>query len=276
MQEKIIKYIENKKYIIQTVEIDLSKIPIKSEINEYLKHIDKKYKHIFNYFTEKKLIYKTEVLIPKINKKRINLLLVFGNPAVHSVAEGMFFSYEKTRSEGKWKEHRFWRALRNCEVLKFNNDLKNPTPDNIKKINKYKKECLLKGNYNSDFNIFLLTYFSFPTPASGKYNGVSGIKKNFGNELFGEIKGFEFLRFKNIVLNNNIQNIICFQKLATEEIKQAKHRNIGNILNNPVYEIKDDLENITLYTAGPTRRLHTDNGKIILKKILSNIKRKNK
>ncbi len=276
MKKQIIKYKENKNDIIQTVEIDLSEIVIKIEINKYKKHIDKKYRNIFKYNVDKKLIYKTEALIPKVNKKRINLLLVLGNPAVHSVAERMPFSYEKTRSIGKWKEHRFWKALRDCEVLKFNKILEKPNPKNIVKINDYKRNCLLKGNYISDFNIFLLPYFSFPTPASEKYNGVDGIKKIFGKYLFNEMKKFEFQRFKNIVLNNKIKNIICFQKLAINEIKQDKYKQIGKILNNPDYEIYNVLKNITLYTALPTRYILTNKGKSILKNILFDIKRKNK
>ncbi len=276
MKKQIIKYKENKNDIIQTVEIDLSEIGIKSEINKYKKHIDKKYRNIFKYNVDKKLIYKTEALIPKVNKKRINLLLVLGNPAVHSVAERMPFSHEKTRCKEKLREHRFWRTLRDFEVLKFNKNLEKPNLKNIVEINDYKRDCLLKGNYNSDFNIFLLSYFSFPTPASGKYSGVAGIEKIFGKCLFKEVKEFEFQRFKEIVLNNKIKNIICFQKDAINEIKQDKYKQIGNILNNPDYEIYNVLKNITLYTALPTRFILTNKGKSILKNILFDIKRKNK
>ena len=48
------------------------------------------------------LKYKSEQLIPARENNRRPLLLVFGNPAPHSVATGMFFSFE-----GEGKEHRF-------------------------------------------------------------------------------------------------------------------------------------------------------------------------
>jgi len=201
--------------------------------------------------------------------------MVFGNPAIHSVAEKMFFSYERTRVEGKWREHRFWRALRDCEVLKFKRNTENPTPQNIKKINDYKRNCLLSGEYQSDFNIFLLPYFSFPTPASGKYNGVNGIVKIVGKHIFTRMKEFEFQRFEKIVLNNDIKNIICFQKSALEEIKRTKYKQVNNILNNPVYKINDALKHLTLYTMEPTRYLYTNKAKKTLQGILFDI-RKNK
>jgi len=173
----MIKYQENRNDIIQSVEIDLTEIltqsrqDLESKITKYLKHEGKS---IFQFEAGKKLVYETEVLIPKINKDRLNVLMVLGNPAVHSVAEGMFFSYERRRrkeNEETWIEHRFWRALRECEVLKFNRkfnrNIEKPTSENIGEINDYKRDCLLNGKYDSDFNIFLLPYFSFPTPASG-------------------------------------------------------------------------------------------------------------
>lgn len=254
----MMEYLDNRNGIIQSVEIDLTEIPHKSR--QDIKSKIAKYERIFEYKARgNKLVYKTEVLLPNpkvINKNRINLLMVFGNPAVHSVEEGMFFSYERTRTDGKWREHRFWRALRDCGVLEFNTET--PTPKNIKKINDYKRKCLLNRKYESDFNIFLLPYFSFPTPASGKYNGVDGIKKIVGKQIFEEMKKFESQRFKRIILCNEIKNVICFQKSVFEEIKRTKN------------------EQISVDYAGPTKLIHTKKGKERLGDILSDIKTKNR
>ncbi|MBT9149475.1 MAG: hypothetical protein AAGB97_09980 [Dehalococcoidia bacterium] len=213
----MIKYRENRVDIIQCVEINLTEIPDESKITKYLEHIDTKHKNIYKYVSNK-LVYETEVLLPKADRNRPSILMVLGNPAIHSVAERMFFSYERTRTEGKWREHRFWRALRDCDILKFNRNTENPTPKNIEKINDYKRDCLLNGTYESDFNIFLLPYFSFPTPASGKYSGVGGIVKIFGRKLFTKMKEDEFQRFKWIVLSNDIKNVICFHKGVRKNI----------------------------------------------------------
>jgi hypothetical protein len=53
---------------------------------------------------ENVLKYQSEQLIPSKSDDRPPLLLVLGNPASHSVKEGMFFSFE-----GNKKEHRFWK-----------------------------------------------------------------------------------------------------------------------------------------------------------------------
>lgn len=278
----MIKYRENRNDITQSVEIDLTGISaqrrqdLEHEITECLKN-DKKYRDIFKFEGGNKLVYKTEGLIPKINKNRLNILMVLGNPAIHSVAEGMFFSYEKTRAKGKWREHRFWRALRDCDVLKFRRKVENPTCENIDKINNYKRDCLLNGEYDSDFNIFLLPYFSFPTPASGEYSGVDGITKAVGGDIFAKMKEFEFWRFEGIVLSNNIKNLICFQERALKEIKKhTKYEEIDKILDKPVYKIDNTLKHVTLYTAGPTRLIYTDESKKRLKDIVAGIKAKKK
>jgi len=278
----MITYRENRNDIIQTVEIDLIGITIK-DIKRKLDEVLNEYNCILEYNDKSnRLVYKTEVLIPKTtNSSKLNIMMVLGNPAIHSVAERMFFSYEETRVERKWREHRFWRALRECEVLKFNRNIESPTCENIDNINRYKRDCILNRDYISDFNIFMLPYFSFPTPASGPYNGVNGIRKIVGKEIFnGEMKKFEFQRFENIVLGNDIKNVICFQRTAKEEIiERAQGKPIGNILNNPdnpVYELGNTLKHVTLYTAKPTRLIHTNQGKEILKGIVADIKAKNK
>jgi len=241
---------------------------------------DKEYRAIFKFEGGNKLVYQTEVLVPRMNKNRLNVLMVLGNPAVHSVAERMFFSYEKTRRKEKLREHRFWRALRDCEVLTFYKDIKKPTHGNIGMINKYKRDCLLNGKYDSDFNIFLLPYFSFPTPASGECSGVGGITKIVGKDIFAKMREFEFQRFEGIILGNDIKNVICFQKRALKEIKaRAKCEQVNGTLNNPdypVYKLGNALKYVTLYTASPTRDFYKDNAKKILKDIIADIRKNRK
>jgi len=254
----MIKYQENRNDIIQRVEIDLVKVT--EESRQVLKRICEKYPNIFKFEGRNKFVYETEALIPKVNRDRLKVLMVLGNPAVHSVANGMFFSYERTPT-GKRREHRFWRALRELDILKFDSKPEKPTCQNIDKINKYKRDCLLNGDYISNFNIFLLPYFSFPTPASGTCSGVAGIRRIVGKEIFKEMKKFEFQRFEGIVLSNNIKHIICFQQLALEEIEHRKM-------------VDNALKHITLYYAGPTRLLHTNEGKKKLNGIVADIRTK--
>ena len=65
------------------------------------------------------LKYQSEQLIPSKPDDRPPLLLVLGNPASHSVKEGMFFSFEGNR-----KEHRFWKIMRDSRVLDLPYDKK--------------------------------------------------------------------------------------------------------------------------------------------------------
>ncbi len=276
VENKTIKYRENRNDITQSVEIDLTEINIEDrrDIKRKLDEVRNIYDNILEYDDKSnKLVYKTEVLTPKVNKNRLNILMVFGNPAVHSVAERMFFSYQRT-PQGKRKEHRFWRALRDCCVLKFERNVEKPTPEN----NKYKLNYLLNGKYDSNFNIFLLPYFSFPTPASDKkYGRVAGITKIVGKEIFKEMKEFEFQRFKKIVLSNDIEHVICSQKtnVGKEIVRKTEGKPIGNMLkpNYPIYELGGSLKQVTLYTVPPTRLLHTNKAKEILKCILSSIEK---
>lgn len=280
------KYQENRNDITQIVEIDLTNVTdqgrqdLKRGVTECLKQIDAKHQHIFRFEGKNTFSYDTEVLIPRVNKNRLNVLMVLGNPAIHSVAEKMFFSHEGP--EGKRREHRFWRVLNELKVVEL--DIFNPTPE----YNNHKRECLLNGNYHSDlkFNIFLLPYFSFPTPASRKSSdiedlaGVKGIKKIVGKEIFDKMKKCEFKRFEGIVLNNDIKHIICFQKTdARKEIVQKEDKPICNILDNekyPVYRLGGDLKHVVLYTAPPTRALRNPKAKEILKGIVSDIRAKSR
>jgi len=52
------------------------------------------------------LTYQSEHLIPLKKDNRPPLLLVFGNPASHSVAAGMFFAFKDNG-----KESRFWKSI---------------------------------------------------------------------------------------------------------------------------------------------------------------------
>jgi hypothetical protein len=57
-------------------------------------------------FADQKISYKSEQLIPNQYNSKPFLLMVFGNPASHSIKAGMFFSHE-----GEKREHRFWTQI---------------------------------------------------------------------------------------------------------------------------------------------------------------------
>ena len=106
-----------------------------------------------------RLKYQSEQLIPSKPDTRPPLLLVLGNPASHSVKEGMFFSFE-----GDKKEHRFWK-----HILKPAGVLNLPYDENlfVAELNNHRKKQLLELDYKSPFRIGLCVFISMPSAPSG-------------------------------------------------------------------------------------------------------------
>jgi len=119
-----------------------------------------------------RLKYQSEQLIPSKSDDRPPLLLILGNPASHSVKEGMFFSFE-----GDKKEHRFWkRILKPAGILNLSYD------GNllVKELNEHRKKQLLNLDYDSPFRIGLCVFISMPSSASGKCSGIADVQKLSG------------------------------------------------------------------------------------------------
>ena len=133
-----------------------------------------------------RLKYQSEQLIPSKPDDRPSLLLVLGNPASHSVKEGMFFSFE-----GNKKEHRFWKnILKPAGVLNLIYD-KNLS---VEKLNADRKNQLLNLDYESPFRIGLCIFISMPSAASGKWSGIAGVQKLIGAKAMRELEKEETLR----------------------------------------------------------------------------------
>jgi hypothetical protein len=247
---------------IHTFELDLSGFDPQSNAHfnrsfrEYLGQIDPAHRAIYKYKPGRSIRYQTELLIPKPNPQRINLMMVLGNPADHSVCCDMFFSYKKSSVKDKWQEHPFWRALKESGILNFCKDFGRPERGSVNRINNDRKNALLDGDYDGRFNLFLVPYFSFPTPASGIFNGVDGIRKLFGREIFRAYRDFEAARFKELIDAHQIKHLICFHKLAREEI-QARHH-----------------EALKVYNAGPTRHILSGKSLATLRKLAKEIRKK--
>ncbi len=119
-----------------------------------------------------RLFYCSESFIPDRADHRPPLLFVVGNPACHSVVEGMCFS-----REAKARVHRFWRALSRAGLAEFACDTKPGDP----LLNQRRKNELYELQYQSPFRVGITVFFSFPTPASGPpWSGVSGVVRLFG------------------------------------------------------------------------------------------------
>ena len=194
-----------------------------------------------------KLLYKSEQIVPtKFNSKPL-LLMVFGNPASHSIKSGMFFSHE-----GNEREHRFWtHILRDSGIV----DLTSGPKMIGNKINNWRKDQLLNLKYNSLFRIGLTVLITFPSPSSGKWSGVAGVKKLFGAKAFEKLVEAETKRVKKLAHEVVIKNgvVMTFQKDAWFRLSDDK--NTQNYLTRSKNsELINTIDRtIPIYGLPPTR-----------------------
>ena len=210
------------------------------------------------------LAYKSEVFVSDRIDNRPPLLLLLGNPASHSVAEGVCLAYEKGG-----QEHRFWRLLDETGVLTFL-DLP-PISSDLKKNIETRRNSLLELNYRSPFRIGIAVFYSLPSPASDKeWQGVSGIKKLLGANAFKKISLQEEARISLLISRfiGSRGGIITFQKDAYESVRSqdtpayaqqlARHgKLVGNYRKG---------RNIVLAGAPPTREAYWFSSKKTMQK----------
>ncbi len=166
------------------------------------------------------VIYLTENIIPKKEDERPPLLLLFGNPASHSVASGMFFSFE-----GNEREHRFWKILSKARILSFSSLSRGDSPKSLNELNKLRKTELLELSYDSPFRIGLAVFYTMPSPASlYPWAGVGGLNRLFGKEALAKIGKREKKRIDRIIGDFVSPNgaVIAFQKEAYLAIKSSE------------------------------------------------------
>jgi len=167
-------------------------------------------------------MFKSEQLIPSISDSRPPLLLVFGNPASHSVKEGMFFSFE-----GNGKEHRFWKDIMTpSKILDMGFDQDQP----LKERNRLRKEKILNLDYKSPYRVGFCVFVSLPSGPSGLWSGIGGIHKLLGSNAMRMLEPFERRRILRIVKNfiTPEGKVVTFQKNAWAGLKAD---------TDPVYSI---------------------------------------
>jgi hypothetical protein len=195
------------------------------------------------------LKYQSEQLIPSKTDNRPPLLLILGNPASHSVKEGMFFSFE-----GDKKEHRFWnRILQPAVALNLPCDKKL----SFKELNEQRKNQLLNLDYRSPFRVGLCVFISMPSAPSGKWSGVNGIQRLIGAKALRELEKEESLRViecaKKFLTPNGIA--VAFQKNAWNALRSDKDPEY-KLDKAKIGKLKGTLKempNIPLLGVPPTR-----------------------
>jgi len=169
------------------------------------------------------LFYTTEQLIPVKTDERPPLLLIFGNPATHSIKNGMFFS-----SKDDGKENRFWKHLLHpAGVL----DLVFAEGLSTKDRNKLRLERMLALSYDTPFRIGLCVYWSMPSSAGGPWSGVAGIRKLIRGRALKRLERYERERVIEVVKRFLVPGgvAVTFQKDAWNGLRSV---------NDPAYSIE--------------------------------------
>jgi hypothetical protein len=167
------------------------------------------------------LYYSTKSVIPPHNSSKPPLLLLFGNPAPHSVKAGVMFL-----SEGVQREHRIWRFLSEAQILSFDTHDSTEVPTPVERIKR-----LYSADYHSPFRIGMASFLSFPSTASDPaWSGVAGVKRLFGSKAFTMLCCAEAERLQ-ILLKKFMPRrgiVVAFQKDAYDSLRSA---------NTPAYSL---------------------------------------
>ncbi len=175
-----------------------------------------------------KLTYHTEQLIPTRSDPRPSLLLLFGNPASHSVHAGMFFSFE-----GEGRQHRFWKVLASTGLLVLRENDLSSADLSVAARNQAMRHALLTAEYDSPFKLGFAVRFTIPSNASGSpWAGVAGLHRLFGREEMRRIGEWELERVERRVREFVTSDgaVLTFQKDAYSALKAV---------SSPEYSLQD-------------------------------------
>jgi hypothetical protein len=198
------------------------------------------------------LIYPHKSWIPTKIDKRPSVLMLFGNSALHSLRDDIYFSYE-----GIGTEHRFWKVFRELGYIDIDSD-----PETI-------KQDFFNLWYESPFRLGLDVIYTFPTPASNpqKWATEAGLERLFRKKameiMFASEKTRVLPLIKEFVKDRGA--VIAFQKNAYNAVAKNSY-NLNRARNFELKSLLDD--SIRIYGTPPTRLLYSR----IMKEMLRNIK----
>jgi hypothetical protein len=167
------------------------------------------------------LKYKSETLLPhRDDGDRQKLLFVFGNPAIHSVTNGMFFFSNKVGDR-----HNMWGKLDIADVVAKVKS-KNPiSVDARMEEAKERKMMLQEGNKSMQYLVGLTTFYSFPTSIDG---GVNEVERLFA-PIIDKVNEQEVKRILGYEFSNDAR-LIFVQKSSYEVFRTyPEARNLDTI-----------------------------------------------
>ena len=145
---------------------------------------------------------KSETLLPRVYSVKPKILIIFGNPATHSIKYGMF--YYCTRNK---RRHPMWSKFQVAGLVKeieLKLSKKNSQRKKLETEALERKRQILDASISENFSLGLSTFYSFPTPCSddSKYSNVIGVIKLF-RPIIKEINKMEIQRINNYPFTRN-------------------------------------------------------------------------
>jgi hypothetical protein len=185
------------------------------------------------------ITYPHKSWIPEKKNNKPSLLLLFGNPAPHSVVKDIYFAYE-----GKGTEHRFWKVLRELGFTDlYGNDADIKTK-------------FLNLDHISPFRLGFEVIYTFPSSASKpKWSGVAGVERLFGKAATATILQAEKQRLKQVI-NGFVKDggaIMALQKDAYNAVSENQY-NLSQAADGALVSA---YEGVPVYGTPPTRWLYT-------------------
>ena len=171
--------------------------------------------------------YESETILPLDieNAEKQKILMVFGNPAIHSVEKGMFYfsktpKFNKDKQRREYSKHQMWGKLEKAGLIK-NVDAKG-TKSLDKRIKEAdaRRDLILKGKTCDQYLLGLTTFYSLPTPVTGYYGNVEGVKRVFGKTILPEIQEQEIKRILGYAFAK--EALLIFEQKITYEIFKSK------------------------------------------------------
>lgn len=186
--------------------------------------------------SNRSVTFSTERLIPTASTTRPRVMLLFSNPHLHSIYQGMFLS-PNTRG----RENPFWPVMENAGWLPIAKENRKP---------KQLAEICSKAEYQGPFELIFYCYYAFPT------DFPEDIKLIFGREYFSEyIEPESDEEFMKTLRETSTKAVVTFNKgifnlVSNDQIEQYVERLIGGDLIQS--QIKGVDRYIPIYLTFPT------------------------
>lgn len=187
---------------------------------DFLAYEDKDFKALTS-LVDGILRYESETVLPLVEDDfKHKVLLVFGNPATHSVRHGMFYF---SKAGDKFHRHGLWGKLVKAGLV---SEVKSNIKDNYlarKKEASARKAKILSGDSSRHFLVGLTTFYSLPTPAGeSEYAGVAGVEKLFHSSILDKIARAEVKRIQSYPFSIGA-TIIFTQKSSYLKYQEITH-----------------------------------------------------